>query len=187
MQYFLDLWGIKYIHSASVLHRHLKPSNLLLNSNCDLKIGYFGLAGTTFETDFMIRVCCYSLVPCTRVAAPLPDKDYVHQLRLITEVRRASLNDVREMICQQLPQYPRQQFSVRFPGGSFGAVDLLEKMLVFDPSKRITVDEALCHPYLAPLHDINEEPVCPTHFKFDFEQPSFTEEHIKELIWRESG
>lgn len=48
------------------------------------------------------------------------------------------------------------------------------------------VDEALCHPYLAPLHDINEEPVCPTHFSFDFEQPSFTEEHIKELIWRES-
>lgn len=49
-----------------------------------------------------------------------------------------------------------------------------------------TVDEALCHPYLAPLHDINEEPVCPRPFVFDFEQPSFTEENIKELIWRET-
>lgn len=48
------------------------------------------------------------------------------------------------------------------------------------------VEEALCHPYLAPLHDINEEPVCPTAFIYDFEQPSFTEENIKELIWRES-
>lgn len=48
------------------------------------------------------------------------------------------------------------------------------------------VDEALCHPYLAPLHNINEEPVCPRPFAFDFEQPSVTEEHIKELIWRES-
>lgn len=48
------------------------------------------------------------------------------------------------------------------------------------------VDEALCHPYLAPLHDINEEPVCPTPFAFDFEHPSCTEEHIKELIWMES-
>lgn len=67
-----------------------------------------------------------------------------------------------------------------------GAVDLLEKMLVFDPNRRIAVDEALCHPYLAPLHDINEEPVCPMPFSFDFEQPSFTEENIKELIWRES-
>jgi hypothetical protein len=48
------------------------------------------------------------------------------------------------------------------------------------------VGEALCHPYLAPLHDINEEPVCSRPFSFDFEQPSFTEENIKELIWRES-
>lgn len=48
------------------------------------------------------------------------------------------------------------------------------------------VDEALCHPYMAPLHNINEEPVCPRPFHFDFEQPSFTEEDIKELIWRES-
>ena len=48
------------------------------------------------------------------------------------------------------------------------------------------VDEALRHPYLAPLHDINEEPVCPRLFSFDFEQPSFTEENIKELVWRES-
>jgi hypothetical protein len=48
------------------------------------------------------------------------------------------------------------------------------------------VEEALCHPYLSSLHDINNEPVCPTPFGFDFEQPSYTEEHIKELIWRES-
>lgn len=37
------------------------------------------------------------------------------------------------------------------------AIDLLERMLVFDPSKRITVEEALAHPYLATLHDPNEE------------------------------
>ena len=53
-------------------------------------------------------------------------------------------------------------------------------------TRLFAVDEALCHPYLAPLHDINEEPVCPRPFSFDFEQPSFTEENIKELIWRES-
>ena len=50
----------------------------------------------------------------------------------------------------------------------------------------IAVDEALCHPYLASLHEINDEPVCPAPFSFDFEQPSFTEEDIKELIWREA-
>eukprot|EP00731_Ephydatia_muelleri_P015601 Em0009g25a len=44
--YFLYqiLRGLKYIHSANVLHRDLTPSNLLLNTTCDLKICDFGLA-----------------------------------------------------------------------------------------------------------------------------------------------
>ncbi|MFS7942770.1 putative mitogen-activated protein kinase CMGC-MAPK family [Helianthus anomalus] len=124
-----------------------------------------------------------------------PGKDDVHQLRLITELigspDDASLgflrsDNARRYVVRQLPQYPKQQFSARFPDKSPGALDLLEKMLVFDPNRRITVDEALCHPYLAPLYDINEEPVCPRPFSFDFEQQSCTEENIKELIWKES-
>ncbi|CAM9846176.1 unnamed protein product, partial [Discosporangium mesarthrocarpum] len=45
-QYFLYqlMRGLKYIHSAKVLHRDLKPPNIVLNSNCDLAICDFGLA-----------------------------------------------------------------------------------------------------------------------------------------------
>ena len=38
------LCGLKYIHSADVLHRDLKPGNLLVNADCQLKICDFGLA-----------------------------------------------------------------------------------------------------------------------------------------------
>ena len=38
------LRGLKDIHSAKIVHRDLKPRNLLVNSNCDLKICDFGLA-----------------------------------------------------------------------------------------------------------------------------------------------
>lgn len=35
---------MKYVHSASVIHRDLKPGNLLVNSDCELKICDFGLS-----------------------------------------------------------------------------------------------------------------------------------------------
>ena len=39
------------------------------------------------------------------------------------------------------------------------ALDLLDKLLLFNPRERITVDEALAHPYLDALHDADDEPV----------------------------
>mmetsp|Transcript_8366 Transcript_8366/g.26642 ORF Transcript_8366/g.26642 Transcript_8366/m.26642 type:complete len:442 (-) Transcript_8366:453-1778(-) len=44
------LRGLKYLHSARVIHRDLKPRNLLVNSNCDLKICDLGLARVKFAS-----------------------------------------------------------------------------------------------------------------------------------------
>ena len=38
------LLGIKVMHSANVIHRDLKPNNLLINKECTLKICDLGLA-----------------------------------------------------------------------------------------------------------------------------------------------
>ncbi|AES88721.1 putative mitogen-activated protein kinase CMGC-MAPK family [Medicago truncatula] len=123
-----------------------------------------------------------------------PGKDYVQQLALITELLGSPneedlgflRSDNAKKYVKQLPHVDKQPFAERFPDMSPLALDLAEKMLVFDPSKRITVEEALNHPYMSSLHEINEEPVCPSPFVFDFEQATLNEDDIKELIWRES-
>ena len=62
--------------------------------------------------------------------------------KLIGSPNDASLGFLRSdnarRYVKQLPQYPKQNFSARFPDMSPGAVDLLEKMLIFDPNRRIT-------------------------------------------------
>ena len=49
-------------------------------------------------------------------------------------------------------------FAQKFPDADPLAIDLLEKMLQFDPRKRIDVNDALKHPWLAQLHDEAAEP-----------------------------
>lgn len=123
-----------------------------------------------------------------------PGKDYVQQLALITELlgtpEDSDLGFLRSenarKYVKQLPRVSKQSFPEKFPELSPIAIDLAEKMLVFDPSKRITVEEALNHPFLSSLHEINEEPTCASPFDFGFEQLSLSEEDIKELIWMES-
>jgi mitogen-activated protein kinase 7 len=60
-------------------------------------------------------------------------------------------------------------FQQLFPRANPDALDLLDRMLAFDPSQRVGVEDALEHRYLAIWHDASDEPACPTTFDFGFE------------------
>lgn len=57
-QFFLFqlLQGLKYMKDSNILHRDLKPKNLLLNANCDLKVCDFGLARVSNSDSFISSV-----------------------------------------------------------------------------------------------------------------------------------
>lgn len=69
---------------------------------------------------------------------------------------------------KSLPKRERQPLKNKFKNADPSAIDLLERMLVFDPKKRVTATEALGHDYLAPYHDPTDEPVADEKFDWSF-------------------
>jgi serine/threonine protein kinase len=101
--------------------------------------------------------------------------DYLHQLRVITSIlgspSEADLDFVKgsraRAFMAKLSVVPRREWGEVFPSADPVGLDLLGKMLIFNPSKRITAEEALEHPYFASLHSPEDEPVCAKPFLYD--------------------
>lgn len=88
----------------------------------------------------------------------------------------------REYI-RSLPFKKKIPMKAMFPKTSDLALDLLEKLLAFNPVKRITVEDALRHPYLEPYHDPDDEPTAEAipeeFFDFDKNKETLTKEELK--------
>ncbi|EFC42787.1 protein kinase [Naegleria gruberi] len=59
-----------------------------------------------------------------------------------------------------IPETEQKSLQEMFPKASPEALDLLSKLLQFNPEKRIDAETALKHPYVALFHNPAEEPTC---------------------------
>lgn len=87
---------------------------------------------------------------------------------------------------KSLPKRSKQSFKNLFPEAKPLGLDLLSKMLAFNPNKRYTVQECLNHEYFSDLHNQDEEPVCETPFDWTFDNFEPTKEIIQNMIYEES-
>lgn len=199
------LLGLAYMHSRSVVHRDLKPQNLLISEALELKLADFGLArvegipvkkysheAVTLwyrppdvilgSTNYGLAIDIWSagcIFAETVTGQPLFSAgNEKEQLRAIFKV----LGTPTTENWPSLPNYPNTKALVSDlppaspvapmtaaiaasagPQAHFMALpnydklaeigpdgfDLLYRMLQYEPSRRITADEALAHPFLA--------------------------------------
>ena len=117
----------------------------------------------------------------------------MHQLSLITKLAGTPTGSETDFVTSDkarrylatLPPCPRVELRSLWPEANAQAVDLIERMLVFDPRQRITVEQALAHPYLAPLHDPTDEPTCHAPFVFEHDAEKLSGDVIRQLALAE--
>ena len=276
------LLGLRVIHRSGCIHRDLKPRNLLINANCDLKICDFGLArydDPEFNDDYQM-----STYVATRWYRPpeviiadqgygqpadiwavgcilaeligrqpiFPGRDSWDQLERIFRVlgtppkhvlMRMREHNVHPAVrkqrmkqieanggvgdlymttssphlqpvdnCDRINGIPKllrnrdgktyvnidyllemdpiepQKLSNLYPRADHLALDLLSKLLSFDPAARPTVDEALEHPYLNEFYveaDRLDNTQRIDRSVFNFERIEVTREDLRALIVQE--
>ncbi|KAF1872827.1 hypothetical protein Lal_00015921 [Lupinus albus] len=207
-QFFLYqlLRGLKYIHTANVFHRDLKPKNILVNADCKLKICDFGLARVSF--DDAPSAIFWTYTPAIDIwsigcifaemlnGKPLfRGKNVVHQLDLMTDLLGTppaeSIARIRnEKAKRYLSSMRKKQpvpLSQKFPKADPLALSMLERLLAFDPKDRPTAEEALADPYFNGLSNIDCEPSTQpiSKLEFEFERRRVSKDDVRELIYRE--
>ncbi|XP_020911603.1 stress-activated protein kinase JNK isoform X2 [Exaiptasia diaphana] len=131
-----------------------------------------------------------------------PGSDHIDQWNKVTEQlgtpSESFLNQLQpsvRMYCTRRPRQPGYSCETLFPdelfppGNKLKAAqcrDLLSKMLVIDPAKRINVVDALHHPYVHVWYDASEVE-CPVNKKYDhsIDAQEHTVEEWKKLIYHQ--
>ncbi|XP_054279933.1 cyclin-dependent kinase 17-like [Macrosteles quadrilineatus] len=177
---FQLLRGLDYCHKRRILHRDLKPQNLLINEKGELKLADFGLARAksvptkTFSnevvtlwyrppdvllgsTEYSTPIdmwgvgCIFFEMACGR---PLfPGSTVEEELRLIFKGLGSPPADAWPdlHVPYTFPRYYPEPILSRAPRLDSDAVDLLNKFLCYVAKKRISAADAMKHPYFCSL------------------------------------
>ncbi|XP_022192565.2 cyclin-dependent kinase 1 [Nilaparvata lugens] len=176
--------AILFCHKRRVIHRDLKPQNLLIDSHGTIKVADFGL-GRAFGVP--VRVFTHEVVTlwyrapevllgCSRYACPIDiwsigcifaematrkplfqgdsEIDQLFRIfKILSTPNETSWPGVSELPDYKpiFPNWTTNTLNQQVKNISKDGLDLLQKMLVYDPSARISAKESIKHEYFKDL------------------------------------
>jgi len=154
---FIFFEAMAYVHKNNVVHRDLKPENLLLMSKEDdehLKIADFGLAGIIKNGQPLEGIAGTPLYMSPEMVSnePYSFPTDVWSMGVICFILLGGYppfyaNDINTLLTKI--KNGEYEFDRKFWGTiSPGAKELIQCMLEHDPKKRITIMEAMDHPWI---------------------------------------
>jgi len=153
---FTVLKAIKFVHDNSIVHRDLKPENLLLASrddDSDIKVADFGFA--IYAEGYSITSQCGTpgyIAPEILKSKPYGKPADMWSFGVILYILLGGYppfhDDNQRTLFRKICKGDYTFHPDYWSGVSDDAKDLIRGLLVVDHTKRLTVEQAIAHPWL---------------------------------------
>uniref|UniRef100_A0A1A7XUX3 CHK2 checkpoint homolog n=2 Tax=Iconisemion striatum TaxID=60296 RepID=A0A1A7XUX3_9TELE len=161
LYFYQMLCAVQYLHDNGIIHRDLKPENILLASNedvCLIKVTDFNQSRILEEAALMRTLCGTPSYLAPEVFTHASTTGYgiavdAWSLGVLLFVCLSGYTPFHESFSKHsvTEQILRGEFTMvpsKWKDVSNQAKDVVRKLLEVDPSKRMTISEALQHPWL---------------------------------------